>query len=30
MLHIEVAALNSGIKGKWELQLAPEVARFGT
>jgi nitroreductase len=30
MLHIEVAALNSGIKGKWELQLAPEVVRFGT
>jgi hypothetical protein len=30
MLHIEVAALNSGIKGKWELLLAPEVARFGT
>jgi len=28
MLHIEVAALNSGIKGKWELLLAPEVARF--
>jgi nitroreductase len=30
MLHIEVAALNSGIKGKWELLFAPEVARFGT
>jgi len=28
MLHIEVAALDSGVKGKWELLGAPEVAKF--
>jgi hypothetical protein len=28
MLHLEVAALNSGIHGRWELQNAPQVARF--
>ena len=28
MLHIEVAALNSGVKGRWELLEAPQVARF--
>ena len=28
MLHIEVAALNSGAKGRWELLEAPQVARF--
>ena len=28
MLHIEVAALNCGVKGKWELLASPQVARF--
>jgi nitroreductase len=28
MLHLEVAALNQGIKGQWELLEAPQVARF--
>jgi hypothetical protein len=28
MLHIEVAALDSGVKGKWEFMEAPKVARF--
>jgi len=28
MLHIEVAALNYGIQGKWEFLEAPRVARF--
>jgi hypothetical protein len=28
MLHLEVAALNSGIHGHWELQDTPHVARF--
>ena len=28
MLHIEVAALDCGVKGKWELLGAPEVAKF--
>lgn len=28
MLHIEVAALNAGIKGKWEFLKSPQVARF--
>ena len=28
MLHIEVAALNCGINGRWEFLPAPEVARF--
>ena len=28
MLHIEVAALDCGVKGKWELLGAPQVARF--
>ncbi|MDD4984722.1 MAG: nitroreductase family protein [Dehalococcoidales bacterium] len=28
MLHIEVAALNQGLNGKWELLDTPEVARF--
>jgi len=28
MLHIEVAALDSGVKGRWELLQAPQVARF--
>lgn len=28
MLHIEVAALDCGVKGKWELLGAPRVARF--
>jgi hypothetical protein len=28
MLHIEVAALDSGAVGKWELLKAPRVARF--
>jgi hypothetical protein len=30
MLHIEVAALNYGIKGSWELLPAPQIARFRT
>jgi hypothetical protein len=28
MLHIEVAALDSGVQGRWEFLKAPEVARF--
>jgi hypothetical protein len=28
MLHIELAALSSGIKGSWEFLEAPKVARF--
>lgn len=28
MLHIEVAALNYGIQGRWEFLDAPQVARF--
>jgi hypothetical protein len=28
MLHIEVAALDCGVKGQWELLGAPQVARF--
>jgi len=28
MLHIEVAALNYGVQGKWEFLEAPRVARF--
>ena len=28
MLHIEVAALNDGMKGKWEFLKSPQVARF--
>lgn len=28
MLHIEVAALNAGIRGKWEFLQSPQVARF--
>jgi hypothetical protein len=28
MLHIEVAALNSGIRGTWEFLQAPQVSRF--
>jgi len=28
MLHIEVAALDSDVKGKWELLKAPQVAKF--
>ncbi len=28
MLHIEVAALDCGVKGKWEFLEAPSVARF--
>jgi len=28
MLHIEVAALNFGVQGKWELLDSPLVARF--
>jgi len=28
MLHIEVAALNSRVKGEWEFLEAPKVARF--
>lgn len=28
MLHIEVAALDSGVKGRWELLEAPQVAKF--
>jgi nitroreductase len=28
MLHMEVAALDSGVKGRWELLEAPQVARF--
>lgn len=30
MLHIELAALNYGEKGKWEFMEAPQVARFYT
>jgi hypothetical protein len=28
MLHIEVAALSSGVKGNWKLLEAPGVGRF--
>ena len=28
MLHIEVAALNCGVRGDWQLLKAPQVARF--
>lgn len=28
MLHIEVAALDSGAKGRWEFLTTPEVAKF--
>ena len=28
MLHIEVAALNSGCKGEWQFLQAPKVAKF--
>jgi hypothetical protein len=28
MLHIEVAALDCGVKGQWELLEAPQVAKF--
>ena len=28
MLHIEVAALNCGIRGNWQFLKAPQVARF--
>ncbi len=28
MMHIEVAALNCGIRGEWQFQKAPRVARF--
>jgi len=30
MMHIEVAALDSGVRGRWEFLEAPEVARFIT
>jgi hypothetical protein len=29
MLHIEVAALNEGVGGEWELLNDPQVGRFG-
>jgi hypothetical protein len=28
MLHIEIGALSSGVKGNWELLKSPQVARF--
>jgi hypothetical protein len=28
MLHLEIAALNAGYKGKWEFLQSPQVARF--
>jgi len=28
MLHIEIGALSAGVKGGWELQKSPQVARF--
>jgi hypothetical protein len=28
MLHVEVGALASGVKGSWELLKSPRVARF--
>jgi Putative TM nitroreductase len=28
MLHIEIGALNSGVRGTWELLKSPQVARF--
>jgi hypothetical protein len=28
MLHIEIGALTSGVKGGWELLKSPQVARF--
>jgi len=30
MLHLEVAALDSGCKGKWEFLPSPQVAKFKT
>ena len=30
MLHIEVAALNCGVRGDWQFLKAPQVARFST
>ena len=30
MLHIEVAATNYGVRGKWEFLVTPHVARFTT
>ncbi len=28
MLHIEIGALNSGVRGKWEFLSSPQVAKF--
>jgi hypothetical protein len=28
MLHLEIAALNDGVKGLWEFLETPKVARF--
>jgi len=28
MLHLEVGALYSGVKGHWEYLLDPEIAKF--
>ena len=28
MLHIEVAAMNCGVRGEWQFLKAPQVARF--
>jgi hypothetical protein len=30
MLHLEVAALDSGCRGKWEFLPSPQVAKFKT
>jgi len=30
MLHIEVAALNCGVRGEWQLLKAPHVAKFNS
>jgi nitroreductase len=30
MLHMEIAALNQGVKGQWQLLSNPQVARFKT
>jgi len=30
MLHLEIAALNSGCRGKWEFLPSPQVAKFKT
>jgi len=30
MLHIEVAAMNCGVKGEWQLLNAPHVAKFSS